>query len=124
MAQLTYLALWTITREWYHNGADQFGEYIVPIYNFSKHQKMARFLWARMDQQDKWNVLNGAAEVGARHCARLYRRDANDWFEHELFSLDCVLLPHGGEGHGNWKIFGKCENCDVGLAAWRNCSQV
>ena len=74
-----------------------------------------------MSSHQRFDVLNGAGRVGLVHWRRVYLRNANLWMELERFSLDRITLPYGGEGYGHNQILGECEECGIGLAAWRNC---
>ena len=75
-----------------------------------------------MTCQDKFSILNGSGEVGNTHWIRVCLRSTNDWMDDGgRFSLERITLPYGGEGYGQRRKRGECEECGIGLAVWRNC---
>ena len=119
--QLVYLAIWSLARDWIENGCDG-PEYANANFGQRKLQwEIAIRIWRGMSSHQRFDVLNGAGRVGLVHWRRVYLRNANLWQELERFSIDRITLPYGGEGYGHHNTLGECEECGIGLAAWRNC---
>ena len=81
----------------------------------------ARTIWKKMTRTDRWIVLNSRTDGAAVYWERNYLRSCNRWQKEEHFSLDRVLLPHGGQGYGDRRTYGECRVCGVELPAWRRC---